>query len=344
MAKKKSKLTIGKDNNAKAAKIREQNRLNNLRYREKLKTDPLKKKQNEKRLEDAKHRSKERTKYERTLRGKYSNFREISRQIWRTRKQAEADRKNDLENKKITVEWETFAASELDKQSRPESQSKRRKKERKVMALKLKESNDMNVELKKKVKVLQMQMNRLKQKETTASVEKKQCSAELVNKTLATMPSNPDQFGKYFPNCICIANYGESSEFKNICDGMGDHVKTPLKSAITRGDLVLDSARSVYDYLCQHMAYEPENDQGRKMHRRSFYFVASKDIQRDERSAKPVPGLLSTHSIVGIKHGFVGLRKISCYCHSCLQDWNTPSCQNIEYVDQWRVSHVRNNM
>ena len=144
-----------------------------------------------------------------------------------------------------------------------------------------------------------------------------------------------------FENCMLIANYGETSEFKNLCDGFGDHVKTPLKNAIVREDLVLDSVIKVFNYLKENMTLEPLQTPRQVLYRRCFYYVDQKDTVR-ERAGKAVPGLLAVHSAVGIKPGFIGLRNITCYCANCILDWNSRSCENKEYVQDWKVVHVRN--
>ena len=68
-----------------------------------------------------------------------------------------------------------------------------------------------------------------------------------------------------------IANFGETSEFKNVCDGLGDHVKSALRNAIIRQDLVLTKPQSYFVYCQEHMTFTPETRGDHKMIRRSFY-------------------------------------------------------------------------
>ena len=138
-----------------------------------------------------------------------------------------------------------------------------------------------------------------------------------------------------------IANYGEAREFKNICDGFKDHVKTPLKSAITRLDLILDSPRAVFEYLDSNMSFGPGEDNGKVLHRRSFHFVEKQTIRVVSKgSGRSVPGLLGIHSVIGLKTGFIATRKLSCFCEKCISKWDTKDCINKDYVKDWNITHI----
>lgn len=119
------------------------------------------------------------------------------------------------------------------------------------------------------------------------------------------------------------ASYGEKSEFKNVCDGFGDHTKTPLKRAVESRDLVLSKPEDIFLYLRDTYSFGPESEH--TIYRRTYYFVAEKEIDRNrpERCGKEIPGLLRIHSVLGLEIGFVAVRLISCYCINCIKkDWN----------------------
>jgi hypothetical protein len=148
-------------------------------------------------------------------------------------------------------------------------------------------------------------------------------------------------FSVDYPNCIIVANYGETAEFKNMCEGFGDHVKTPLRNAIIRGDLVLDSTKTVFEYLQRTQSFEPADRCKRVEHRRKFFYIEKPEINRNEdRLGMATPGLLAIRSVYGMEPGFIGLRKLSCYCSACLQ-LDYKSCTNTKYVEQWKTVHVR---
>jgi hypothetical protein len=141
--------------------------------------------------------------------------------------------------------------------------------------------------------------------------------------------------------CSLTCNYGETSEFKNVCDGMGDHIKTPLTNAIIRGDLVLSTPFSYYEYAKKHMTFYPESRGDHKMIRRTFYFLNKDEVNRDgDHFGKPLPGVMKVRSVLALGKGFIGFRKLSCYCNNCIvKDFK--HCQNTEYVELWQINHVR---
>lgn len=138
-------------------------------------------------------------------------------------------------------------------------------------------------------------------------------------------------------------SYGETSEFKNLCDGFGDHTKTPLRRAIESNDLILSTPLEICQYLQDNCNFGPES--GHTLYRRTYYYVDKNEIERNrpDRYGSEVLGLLKTHSVLGFKEGFVGLRELSCFCRNCLcEDWT--NCLNKEYVALWMTKHVRREM
>jgi hypothetical protein len=80
-------------------------------------------------------------------------------------------------------------------------------------------------------------------------------------------------FSEDFPNANIIANYGETSEFKNLCDGFGDHAKSPLQRAIISQDVLLTSPWEVFCYLDKTLSFEPCNRENRTIFRRKFFLL-----------------------------------------------------------------------
>ena len=141
--------------------------------------------------------------------------------------------------------------------------------------------------------------------------------------------------------CSLICNYGETSEFKNECDGIGDHVKTTIKHAIIRSDLVLTSSKDYFNYAKENMTFRPENRGEHKTYKRTFYYVDSTEIVRtdNETYGKYCPGIMKARSIIGYHTGFVGMRSLSCYCSNCISG-DYSDCRN-DYTEKWEILHVR---
>lgn len=139
-----------------------------------------------------------------------------------------------------------------------------------------------------------------------------------------------------------ICNYGETSEFKNVCDGIGDHVKSPLRNDILRQDLVLTSPFAYYEHVKKTMEYTAENRGDHKMIRRTVYFLDSKDIDRndEETYGKLLPGLMKVRSVRGVEKGFVQTRNVTCYCFACIQS-DFMNCTEKNHVNAWQTKHIR---
>lgn len=142
-----------------------------------------------------------------------------------------------------------------------------------------------------------------------------------------------------------IVNYGETSEFKNVTDGLGGVVKRLITNSILLADdLVISSAEDIVAFANEKFQISnpdvPSDEH--QLTARVFYYIDEKQIDRSrpERLGKVVPGIQSTRSIRSLKPGFVAFRNISCYCDSCLNgEWDV--CLKKSHVENWSIRHCR---
>lgn len=139
-------------------------------------------------------------------------------------------------------------------------------------------------------------------------------------------------------------NFGETSEFKNITDGLGGVVKRCLKDSIIANDLVIPSNEALMSHLKNNFEFEYSPRQGEKeeLDRRVFYFVNNEDVERNrpERMSKPVPGILNIRCFRVVEPGFIEMRNLSCFCSGCINR-DFKNCLNQSHVVPYDLRHCR---
>lgn len=148
-----------------------------------------------------------------------------------------------------------------------------------------------------------------------------------------------------------IANFGETSEFKNVTDGLGGVVKRLITDHIlSDNNLILSCAKDVVDFAKKRFQFDrPNVDNGldnfggeMRLNRRVFYFLEDAEVDRNrpERLGRLVAGIQNVRCIKSIQPGFVAFRNISCYCKPCIHG-NGADCENKRYVDEWSSQHTK---
>lgn len=123
-----------------------------------------------------------------------------------------------------------------------------------------------------------------------------------------------------------IWNFYGSGHGKSSSDGESGVIKTFLHNASKNPNLLLDDAKSVYDYLIRSDRLIIDGDS-----RRHFYYVSKNDIEKVRScgvSVNTVKGTRRIHQIMGGEDAEVIYRDLSCYCNTedcphTNNDWQT---------------------
>lgn len=135
---------------------------------------------------------------------------------------------------------------------------------------------------------------------------------------------------------------------KGPSDSAGGAVKGSAARAVKARRVCIRDAKDLYKYCSENLSI------GRKVlsnectgghMRRSFFFVHSRDILRDQVSEDfvTVKGTRKLHSVTNIlgKNSSIMTRNLACCCNNC-QTGQREDCENSDHVDQYKaVSLVR---
>lgn len=202
MARKKTQLTNIKEN-----KKREQRRLRNINYRQKLKDDPSKAEKYKKVKEDAKRRKFNYTEKERQEREKDPNYKEASQALWRLEKRKKISTTVEV------VDWSEFEKENLEMENKRQlSQQNRRRKERKIQSLNTQNLKEKNERLLKKVMSLRTQLSRKRKAEE--SLEQK--NRDNYQRAKAAMPSTPLFFAETITKLMSSASPSHKTAVKEV--------------------------------------------------------------------------------------------------------------------------------
>ena len=107
-------------------------------------------------------------------------------------------------------------------------------------------------------------------------------------------------------------------------------MKSKVSQCVKSGALVTNAAK-FYELAATSLS-KPASIEGKCLHfTRQFFLVNASQVKRRraDRTAKTLPGTRKLHCVAGLKPGVLRVRRLTCYCHSCMTGVGTSeSCDS----------------
>ena len=135
--------------------------------------------------------------------------------------------------------------------------------------------------------------------------------------------------------------YFGSRHGKSLCDSLGGIVKNQAAKYVRSRKGTIPDALALHQFCTKYLTIDSDTESSCLHSKRTFFYIDNIPRQSgSDENLLTVKGTQSYHSVRSVSPGIVQMRKLACFCKSCLAD-DGSRCENLSTVGMWETKHIQ---